>query len=287
MNIQEQRGENMVSTTKDEPALWGDELPQRFQLPKWAKQSNPIVRRHLGMYWKTVPPDVMPLLVAAAIQVGLVLLAAWAPFILDLWTPLVVASVLAMPLAYYAYMRVLVNVAIHAADVMSQELRNDTLNLLRTTPLDLRDIFLGKIAAALWREMDLWSVLFGVAVFFSVPVIVMNYAVMWPPTEYPLLAHVAVILGFVVALARMVLEPMMVGAVGVLIGSVVSYRSTAMSAAMGTGILYFVMLQLVRQIPVGDSFIGRMVLDMGVPLVLPVLSIWGALRLAAYVVARD
>ncbi|RMG84902.1 MAG: hypothetical protein D6712_10430 [Chloroflexi bacterium] len=277
----------MVSTTKDKPALWGDELPQRFQLPKWAKQSNPIVRRHLGMYWKTVPPDVIPLVMAAAIQICLVLLAAWAPFIFDLWTPLVVASVLAMPLAYYAYMRVLLNVAIHAADVMSQELRNDTLNLLRTTPLDLRDIFLGKIAAAMWREMDLWSVLFGVAVFFSVPVIVMNYAVMWPPTEYPLLAHVAIIIGFVVALARMVLEPMMVGAVGVLIGSIVSYRSTAMSAAMGTGILYFVMLQLVRQIPVGDSFIGRMVLDMGVPLVLPIFIIWGALKLAAYVVTRD
>ncbi|RMG83041.1 MAG: hypothetical protein D6712_13710 [Chloroflexi bacterium] len=80
---------------------------------------------------------------------------------------------------------------------------------------------------------------------------------------------------------------MMVGAVGVLIGSIVSYRSTAMSAAMGTGILYFVMLQLVRQIPVGDSFIGRMVLDMGVPLVLPILIIWGALKLAAYVVTRD
>ncbi|PJF25046.1 MAG: hypothetical protein CUN53_14755, partial [Phototrophicales bacterium] len=26
-------------------------------LPEWARRSNPVVRRHLGAYWKTIVPD--------------------------------------------------------------------------------------------------------------------------------------------------------------------------------------------------------------------------------------
>ena len=30
-------------------------------LPYWARATNPIVRRHLGLYWRTLPPEFEPI----------------------------------------------------------------------------------------------------------------------------------------------------------------------------------------------------------------------------------
>src|SRR3990172_7259314 len=129
-------------------------LPARLELPAWARRTNPIVRRHLGMYWKTVPPDIEPLVTAYVVQVVLIFLSVPIPFIMNTLALFIVSSVVILPFSFYYYGRVLLNIAIDSSDAMSAELRNDTLDLLRTTPIPLQDIFLGKVAAALWRQMD-------------------------------------------------------------------------------------------------------------------------------------
>jgi broad-specificity NMP kinase len=54
-------------------------------LPEWARRSNPIVRRHLGEYWKTMSLD---LLLVLRIFIGnsvFVLLSLPLPFLLTHW----------------------------------------------------------------------------------------------------------------------------------------------------------------------------------------------------------
>ena len=38
-----------------------DERSPMHSLPYWARATNPIVRRHLGLYWRTLPPEFEPI----------------------------------------------------------------------------------------------------------------------------------------------------------------------------------------------------------------------------------
>ena len=63
------------------------ELDKR--LPPWARRSNPIIRRHLGMYWKTILPDAVFLVKIVLVQAGLVAATLPIPFLFDLALPCV------------------------------------------------------------------------------------------------------------------------------------------------------------------------------------------------------
>lgn len=129
-----------------------------LSLPAWAKSSNPIVRRHLGLYWRTLPPEVGPLLGwnlgwgGAFISVGL-----W-PALQDMLLILLILSLIALPLALLGYGHILLTIARDSAQAMHSEIRNKTLPLLVASPISSRHILLGKIAAACWRRMDDWLI---------------------------------------------------------------------------------------------------------------------------------
>src|SRR5262245_60106910 len=104
------------------------------RLPTWARRSNPIIRRQLGAYWKTLLPEVGFLRRAFVIQTALIVLSFFWPIVFDLALPAITASILLFPFAVVMYGNVLLSIGIAAVSAMTQELQSGTLDLLRVTP---------------------------------------------------------------------------------------------------------------------------------------------------------
>ena len=121
-------------------------------VPYWARNTNPIVRRHLGLGGHTVPPALQPIMVIFGVWALILLLGLiWQP-IVHVTLLLFLASIMLVPVSIALYAHVLFTVAKTAAHNMQDEMKNKTINLLRTTPMSLEQIFLGKIAAAMWQR---------------------------------------------------------------------------------------------------------------------------------------
>src|SRR5687768_12417195 len=79
-------------------------------LPSWARRNNPIVRRQLGIYWKTLPLELGMWVKLLLFQAGSVLLAIPFPVLYSLIMPVVTVSVLLLPMVFMLYVQVLYNV---------------------------------------------------------------------------------------------------------------------------------------------------------------------------------
>lgn len=263
----------------------GSELPNR--VPYWARSTNPIVRRHLGLYWRTLPPQIQPILTGILVWILLVLLTIPFPIILELTMPVIVGAVLAIPVAVVAYAHILVTIATTASVAMSEELRNNTMTLLMATPMSLEQIFLGKIAASIWRRMDDMILVIYVVTFLAMPIIVMNIQLRLPVEEYGILSHGLMILGLIVAILRVIFEPLMVGALAILAGASVPYRSTAITTSLGLCGFYFLLINLARyMIPAND--LGLYVLiEFILPVILPLIISGIALAITRSIISAD
>jgi hypothetical protein len=247
-------------------------------LPVWARRSNPIVRRHLGMYWKTILPEMGFLVKVVLIQAGLILLSLPMPFLFNLALPTITASILLLPFAVYIYLKVLYSIGSAACTSVADELRNDTMDVLLATPLELNSILGSKIAAAIWRQVDNLGLLIISAALFSLPILISQYASLWPLEEYPVLSRVAMIVGLTVSLVRLALEPFMIGAIGVMAGAALRVRSSAIITMAIFGFFYFVMLNILRLIPMWWPL--RFAVEFILPIVLPILISWVSLAIA-------
>lgn len=219
-------------------------------LPYWARATNPIVRRHLGLYWRTLPPQVEPVLYITGIWIALLLIGIAFPFVTDLATTMIVVSVLVVPIAVVFYVHAMLSVASNSAVAMSDEMRNNTMQLLMSTPMSLDQILLGKVAAAIWRKMDDLMLIVQAAAIFGPPLIIMHYAGIFPFRDAGLLSYVLVIGMIIVSLLRLILEPIMFGMLGVGIGAFVPYRSTAMTASIALVGFYFLLMFMIHQLGV-------------------------------------
>lgn len=267
-------------------------LPEKYRsfdpdqrLPVWARRSNPIVHRQLGMYWKTILPEVDVLARLIGIQIALIALTLPLPFLFDLALPTITAALLLLPMALYAYAHILFAIGSAAAIAIVDELRGGTLDLVRTTPLSLISIMGSKIAAAIWRQVENLSLLMMAAAVISLPLLISQYAVLLPLTEYPFISRLAMILGLVVSVARLALEPAMIGAIGLMAGAGLPTRPAAVIAAAFLGGAYFLLINLARLIPM--AWPARFVVEFALPLALPLLITYGALRLAHHLLSRD
>jgi len=258
------------------------ELDKR--LPPWARRSNPIIRRHLGLYWKTILPETGFLVRIVLIQAVLIAATLPLPFLFDLALPTITASILLFPIAIYMYVQLLFAIGYASAGSMADEVRNDTFTLLRTTPLTLESILASKIAAAIWRQVENLTLLIVAAALFSLPILISQYATIWPLDEYPVLSRMGMVLGLIVSLLRLMLEPFMIGALGVMAGAALRVRSSAVVATALMGFFYFLFLNLLRfmRLPWPLQFVVEFVF----PLVAPLLLIWVGLRLAKYFLTR-
>ncbi len=238
-------------------------------LPYWARRSNPLVRRELGAAWRTMLPEVAFLRQAFIVQTILIALTLPFPFLIELALPTVTAAIILLPFALIVYARVLVIVSSSGARAMTNELQNDTLNLLRTTPYTLREIIFSKAAAAMWRQIeDLGLLMVGVALL-STPLLISYYGTLWPLDQNPILARVAIILGLGISIIRMLLEPFMVAMIGVLMGTALRTRSAGTTGTLIVSGFYFLFINLARLIHL--SWPMRFIIDFVLPLTLPVL----------------
>ena len=217
-------------------------------LPYWARATNPIVRRHLGLYWRTLPPEFEPILHITGFWIAALLAGIALPFITDLATTVIVVSILVIPIGMLFYLRALFSIAANSAAAMSDEIRSNTMQLLMSTPMSLDQIFLGKAAAAIWRKMDDLVMIVQGAALFGPPLMIMHYASLFPLRDSGILPYLLIVALSLVSLARLVLEPVMFGIVGVGIGAFVPFRSAAMTSSVAFVGFYFLLMVMLQRL---------------------------------------
>jgi hypothetical protein len=254
-------------------------------LPEWARRSNPIVRRHLGTYWKTIAPDVTQVFRWLLLQVGFILLSFPFPALLTLIMPAVTVSLVLLPIAAVMYVQALFGVGVLSAESVVSEKRNGTLDTLRATPRPLQQILLSKMAAAVWRQIEDLNIILLAVTLLSLPVLVIQYGLLFSAVDNPYMVGLMTVFGLAGVVFRVMIEPLMVSAIGILMGTVNPNRVTAVGSTSLLAVGYFIVVNLVRLLPAG--LLGRLLLDLALPLVLPPLIIVVCLRLSAYLLSRD
>lgn len=258
------------------------------RLPYWARSTNPIVRRHLGLGWRTVPPELRPMIIGVLIWMGALIAGFMMPFVLNMVMMVFIASILVMPFTVFLYGHLLVDVVTRTASIMQEELRNKTLPLLMTTPMTLEQIFLGKIAAALWTRIDDLVAVAQLSVYFGPPILFSTYSTIWTPEAQPIALLGVMAVSMVVSLVRLILEPVMFGVIAVVVGIVVPYRSTAITSALTLGAFYVLLLNMLPFLPgVTGQAVPLLIVSIVLPVVLPVVIIAGGLLLAHMIVTQD
>lgn len=256
-----------------------------LRLPRWARRSHPIVRRQLGLNWRTLAPDYGQLLRIYLLQVALIAATFALPFLFNLIVPLVMAIYLLLPLAFAAYGYCLYHIAAGASQQMAREARQESVQLLKMLPIPLPELLLAQAAAAMWKRVDLIGSLLTIGAFLSLPGVIARYANLWSPYDYPLFSRAAMALGLASLLLRLVLEPFMVSAIGVVMGLAMPHRAASVLWSLGVSGLYFLILNLMRQLPMGDG--ARFAVEIVLPLAAPLLVVWLMLRLALFLLRPD
>jgi len=254
-------------------------------LPRWARRSNPIVRRHLGGFLAAPLPqlDVLARLLLA--QIAIVLLSLLIPAVLELTALLALVALLALPVAFYSYAAALFGIGRAAANAVVDEVEGHGLDTLRTTPLTLRSILLSKIAASLWSQAINMETVFLITATLSLPVITIQQASLYSPEKLLLPSRALIIAGLIASLLRVFLEPLMMGALGVLAGAVAGLRISAVTWTILLGAAYFIMINMPRLLAL--TWLERLLIEAVLPVALPPLITLGALALAQYILERD
>ncbi len=254
-------------------------------LPRWARRSNPIVRRHLGGFLAAPLPQLDLLSRLLLIQIAIVLLSLLIPAILELTALLALVALIALPVALYSYAAALFGIGRAAANAMMDELEGRGLDTLRTTPLTLRSILLSKIAASLWTQAINMETVILITATLSLPIITIQQASLYSPEKLLWPSRGLIIAGLIASLLRVFVEPLMMGALGILAGTVAGLRVSAVTWTILLGAAYFVMINLPRLAVL--AWPERLLIESVLPVILPILITVGALTLARIILEQD
>jgi len=258
------------------------------RVPYWARSTNPIVRRHMGFNWRTVPPEIRPILIGFGTWLAIYMIGIFIPFIQGITMMFVLASWIIMPFAWFAHVHILLSVASRAADIMQEEQRNNTLELLMATPMTLSQIFMGKVAASIWKRMEDISLLANVVVWLTPPMLYSVFMPLFPLDEYPVTSQALFMVTLAVSVLRVFLEPVMIGALAILVGVVTNGRSAAITSTIVLGGFYFLLMFLIRQLPmVVNNPVAVIVMEIIVPVAVPIVLTGFMLWLATKIVSDD
>lgn len=261
----------------------GDEIDRR--LPEWARRSNPIVRRELGVYWKLMTIDLDFIGRLYILNAGIIVLSLLVPFLFMLLMPAATISIVVLPALMVVYALSLGRIAAASAASMAGERDHGSLDLLRVCPRPLPDILYSKAAAAVWRQVEnIGMVLTGVAAL-SLPILVIQYDWLFSAQDQPLAMRVALALGLGSAILRIPLEAALLASIGVAAGSFTRYRIAAMLAAILLGVAYFVAVNAVRLLT-NEPYL-RLLLDVALPLIAPLPLIAGCYWVAIRRIERE
>lgn len=264
-----------MQTTASRAALIREIVQSHYdidtQFPPWARRSHPIVRRHLGRYWRVMTPQIEPVLQWYGIQAVLVLLTYPLPFLFTIILPVVIVSVGILPFAFYYYVQTLYALATDAAQSMVKEVEGATLNLLLATPFSHREVLISKMAGAMWRQSEELSLLTTGIAITQMPTMVLLYLNQLPSEQYGMMSQIVTVIVFGVAIVRIPLEMAMTASIGTYIGVTTRGRSTAVITTLTILIFYFVLINAPRMIPMG--VLGHLLVDAVLPLVMPLAII--------------
>jgi hypothetical protein len=225
------------------------DIDQKF--PRWAKRSNPIVRRQLGPHWRVFPPELAPIATWLTINTVIILATIQFPLLfLGIMIALMLAAVAFVPILLL-YGRTLIDIMRDATHSMAQEYENDTINVLRTTPYSAHEIVLSKVAASIWRRMDELVDLIAYTLTLGVSIIVTLQLNLYSPEEMPYVAQIMSLILMVISVVRLPLEMFMVASIGVMLGSTVRSRHSAFMSGLVLLFFYFLLLNFMRFIPMG------------------------------------
>ncbi|MCA9903853.1 MAG: hypothetical protein KC547_08355 [Anaerolineae bacterium] len=261
--------------------------PQRVDrsLPEWARRSYPIVRQELGVFHRVMTPDLwMPVRFYAA-QSLVILMTFPLPELFNLLLPIVTVPIVLIPVALYFYLEALGRVGAYAAASVAEARRKQQFTLLRATPMPLIHILAAKASAAIWRYIETLDLVLLSAALLSLPVLILQYAGYYAPSDFPIISRLFMIVGFAACLIRLLIEPVMIAGLGILMGALTGARIPAILATLALGFAYAVLINLPRLMPLTPA--ERFVIEMVLPLALPPLITLGALRLATYVLGHD
>jgi hypothetical protein len=244
-------------------------------LPKWARRSHPIVRRHLGVYWRVMTPQVEPVAQWYIVQALAILLTYPLPFLFTVILPMVIVSGALLPAGLFYYVRVLYEVGSDASRSMLGEVENATLPLLIATPYPLREILLSKIAGSIWKQSESLSLLISGIVMSQMPTIVLVYLNRFPPDEYGLISQLFMVVVFAASVIRVPLEIFMTATIAHAVGVSTTGRSTAIATTLVLLGFYFVLINMPRLITM--SVLPQLFVDAFLPVIVPPLITLGAL----------
>ncbi len=254
-------------------------------LPEWARRTNPIVKRQLGMYWKLMPLDVTRISRLFIFQAILILASIWLPFLFTILMPMAVVSLVLLPITFGLYLYVVLQVGMAAATSMVDENRCDSLDLLRVCPRPLNEILYSKAAAAVWRQIENLGLVLLAATLASLPVLVILYDRWYGTFDQPVLSRIVVILALGTSILRVLLESMLAATIGLAVGSGMRRRLPASVTTVLLLVTYFAFINLIRLPAWGGEM--RLIVDVIMPTLLPVLIMPACIRLTIWQIERN
>ncbi|MFQ3566254.1 MAG: hypothetical protein SNJ59_04585 [Aggregatilineales bacterium] len=254
-------------------------------LPEWARRSNPIVRRHLGGYFKAMPLELGGLGRIIGLQFAFILLTLPLPFLLTILMPVATASLVVLPAALFQYGRSLLTIGLSASAAVALERANQSLDLLRVSPRPLDQILLSKIAAAIWREIENLALIMVAVAVFSLPLLVIQYDALLSAQDQPLFMRFGLMVALLISLLRIPFEVTMIAAIGGLMGALGRVRAAAFIATALCGAAYFAFINLLRLLTLDVS--ARLFVEMALPLLLPAAITALCLRLSLVILTRE
>lgn len=247
-------------------------------LPLWAKRRNPIILRMLGEHWRVFLPEFRPLVKLFIYQAVVVLATIEFPWVYIGLLTFLLPAVVILPYAFYLYFTAISRAIAYSTNGMAEEFEQNTLRILRTTPFSTREIVLSKVMAAVWRQADEIDQILSYAVFTSVPVLITIYLAQWPPDEFAGINQLLTITVFAACIIRIPLEIFMVASIGAMMGTYTRLRSTAYMSSAVLVFFYFLLINLMRLVDM--SWQMHLVVEGVMPVILPLIIIWGAVSLA-------
>jgi hypothetical protein len=254
-------------------------------LPAWARRTNPVVRRDLGAYWKTLTPDIGLVLRVYLVQVALILLSFPFPLLFVLLMPTVTVTLVLLPVGLIMYAQILYYIGSAAATSVVKERSNGTLDLLLIIPQAARNTLLSKISASVWRQTENLSLVIMGTALASLPLLIIQYDIFLSESNNPLLMRMGLVLALGMAILRVLIEPFMIATLGVLVGTAIPARIPAIVTTTVVSGAYFLFINLVRLAPLDDG--ARLFVEILLPILLPLLIILLALRAATHLFTRD
>ncbi len=254
-------------------------------LPTWARRTNPIVRRDLGSYWKTLTPDMGLVLRLYLVQVGVIALSFVFPVLFILLMPTVTVTLVLLPVGLALYAQILFAIGAAAAASVVKERRNATLDLLLIIPHPTIHTLFSKVAASIWHETENLSLILMGAALSSLPLLIIQYDIFFSFDEQPILMRLGLIFALGVAILRVLIEPILIGALGTLVGALIPSRVLAIFTTTALGASYFALINLVRLAPLDQP--TRVLVEIILPTALPLLLIFLCFRAAVYFLTRD